>query len=86
MNPAPTLRRPGILLVSDVEDLLGRQAETLRTYVREGLLPRPRQCGSAVYWLEDELVDVLRAAPAAAKWTGPDSEAQPTQEGEAEAA
>jgi len=64
-------RRGSILLLSEVETLLGKRSDAIRGYVQQGLLPRPRQVGQAVYWLRAELDEALLAGAVAEKWPGP---------------
>ena len=81
-------RRPqgGIVLLVDVEAMLELSADTLRSHVRAGWLPRPLKLGRIVYWDAQELVDALRRAPRAPKWLGPGDEpieASPEEDAEA---
>jgi predicted DNA-binding transcriptional regulator AlpA len=59
-----------ILLLGDIERLLGLTRPTLQSYVLDGRLPRPRKLGQVVYWLTDELQTALDAAPHAPAWPG----------------
>lgn len=76
-------RRESVLTLTDVESLLGVHADTLRTYVSKGELPRPRQIGRVLFWVRSEIEAYLAAAPVAVKWPGPGEE---TVQEEAEAA
>lgn len=80
------LRLSRILLLADVETLLGRSAETLRDYVRRGALPRPRRIGKALYWLRCDIERALELAGPAATWPGPDDIDGAKEGEEAEAA
>jgi predicted DNA-binding transcriptional regulator AlpA len=65
-------RQASIVLLPDVEALLGVNADTLRKYVREGRLPRPRQLCKVLFWHRAELEERLAAATFAPKWVGPE--------------
>lgn len=67
--PVPT--GSPIVLLPDVERLLGRKQASLREDVERGLLPRPRGLGKTIFWLSGELLPALEALPHADKWPGP---------------
>lgn len=76
-------RRGRILLLSDVESLLARSAQTLRSDVARGRLPRPRQLGATVFWLAEDLLGALAACPPANRWPGPETASHLTEAGAA---
>lgn len=74
----------GIALLADVEAMLELSSDTLRAYVRAGVLPRPLKLGQRIYWDRAELEAALLRAPRAAKWIGPgEAESVPSEEAEA---
>jgi len=70
VNQATLTRQGSIIRLPDVETLLGITQSTLRVYVREGRLPRPRRLGKALFWRRDELEACLAEAPVATTWPG----------------
>jgi len=59
-------------LLSQVETILETTRETLRVYVRQGWLPRPRRLGKVLFWRVREFEAALAAAGRDAKWVGPE--------------
>lgn len=86
MTQKPVTRQGSILLLSDVETLLGTTSTTLRSYVSKGWLPRPRRLGKAIFWRRDELEACLVGAPVATSWTGLAADESPAPQEEVEAA
>jgi len=78
-HPPSHDHRESILLLPQVETMLGRGPKTLRIYVEQGLLPRPRQIGLSVFWLASEIEAAFLSAPLAERWMGPCTAVQPME-------
>lgn len=68
MTQETLTQRDSILLLPQVETLLGVTRKTLLLYVGEGRIPQPRRLGKAVYWVREELERALTDAPRDERW------------------